>query len=63
MISQYEMGILVMDYLQTLGMSMMTVGTAISDKNLKKSYQLIKDNPQISKQDFLNQMGIEEEED
>ena len=63
MISQYEMGILVMDYLQTLGMSMMTVGTAISDNNLEKSYQLIKDNPQITKQDFLNQMGIEEEED
>ena len=63
MSKQYEMGILVMDYLQDLGMSMMTVGTAISVKNLEKSYQLIKNNPQITKAEFLTKMGLVEEPD
>ena len=61
--NQYEKGILVMDYLQALGMNMLTVGSAIDDTNLEKSYQLITENPQITKAEFLKKMEITEEED
>ena len=44
-----------------LGVEMIAVGKAIDDKNLEKSYQLIQDNPQIAKEEFLAKMGIEEE--
>lgn len=60
---QYEKGILVMDYLQSLGMNMLTVGTTINDTNLEKSYQLIKENPKITKAEFLKKMEITEEKD
>ena len=60
---QCNKGILVMDYLENLGVGMMTIGTAIEDENVEKSYQLITKNPKISKAEFLNRMGLEEEED
>jgi hypothetical protein len=50
-----------MDYLQGLGMDMITVGEAICDENLEKSYQLIQENPQITKAEFLTKLGIQEE--
>ena len=61
--NQYQMGISVMDYLQSLGLNMGTIGYAIQDGYLEKSYQLIKDNPKISKAEFLKRMGIEEYKD
>ena len=61
--TQYEKGILVMDYLQALGMNMLTVGTSINDTNLEKSYQLITENPKITKAEFLKKMGITEAKD
>ena len=61
--NQYQKGILVMDYLQDLGISMITIVEALDDKNLEKSYQLISENPHISKEEFLETMGIEEEID
>ena len=60
--TEYQKGILVMDYLQSLGLNMLTIGSAIDDSNLEKSYQLIKRYPNISKEDFLTEMGIEEVE-
>jgi len=60
MTERYKMSIYVMDYLQGLGMNMTTVGEAISDENYKKSFRLIQENPGISKEDFLNAMGLEE---
>lgn len=60
--NDYQKGILVMDYLQSLNVSMTTVGEATQDKNLEKSFQLIKNNPKISKEEFLEKMNIEEEE-
>ena len=57
----YQKGITVMNYLQGLGLSMITIGEAIDDKNLEKSYQLIQKNPTISKEEFLAKMEIEEE--
>ena len=59
--TQYQKGILVMDYLQNLGIDMTTVLVAICDENLEQSYQLIRQNPQISKEEFLQMMQIEEE--
>lgn len=58
--SQYQKGILVMNYLQNLGINMVTIGAAIQDKNLDKSHQLIVNNPKITKQEFLKEMQIEE---
>ena len=59
--TQYQMGMLVMDYLQSLGVKMIAIGEAIDDKNLEKSYQLIKENPQITKEEFLEKMQISED--
>ena len=59
--TQYQMGMLVMDYLQDLGVKMITIGEAIDDKNLDRSYQLIKENPQITKAEFLKKMQISED--
>ena len=58
--TQYQKGILVMDYLQRLGLDMITIGEAVEDQKLEKSYQLIKENPQITKKEFLEKMQIEE---
>ena len=58
--TQYQQGILVMDYLQSLGLDMITILDTIDDQNLEKSYQLIKENPQITKKEFLEKMEIEE---
>ena len=59
--TQYQKGILVMDYLQDLGVNMITIGEAIDDKNLDRSYQLIKENPQITKAEFLKKMQMTED--
>lgn len=59
--THYQKGILVMDYLQDLGVNMITIGEAIDDKNLDRSYQLIKENPQITKAEFLKKMQMTED--
>lgn len=51
-----------MNYLQDLGISSITMLDAICDENLEQSYQLIKDNPNITKEEFLAKMQIEEED-
>ena len=61
MSKQYQMGISVMNYLQGLGIEMITIGKAICDENLERSYQLIKENPKMTKEEFLSAMQIEEE--
>ena len=48
------------EYLRGLGLSWITIAEALSDGNYRKSYQLIKDNPKISKKEFLKKMEIEE---
>ena len=63
MTEQYRKGLYVMDYLQGVGLNMTTIGEAISDENLEKSYNTIKDNPTITKSEFLRLMQIEEWED
>ena len=57
----YQKGLSVMNYLQSLKLDMITIGEAIDDKNLEQSYKLLKENPQISKAEFLEKMKITEE--
>ena len=63
MSEQYEKGSLVARYLDALKVHPMNVAEAWSDGNYRKSYQLIMDNPKISKKEFLEKMGIEEIDD
>lgn len=60
---QYPKGILVMNYLQGLGMNYLTIGQVMDDSKLEQSYQLIQANPKISKEEFLIKMGIKELKD
>ena len=59
--TQYQKGTLVMDYLQSLKISWEAIGEAICDENLEQSYQLIKENPRITKAEFLGKMQITED--
>lgn len=52
--NEYQKGLFVIDYLQKLGIDMIEIGDAIDDKNLDKSYRIIKENPTITKKEFLN---------
>ena len=49
-----------MDFLQNLGIDMYAIGAAIDDDNIDKAYQLVQDNPNITKEEFLRTMRIEE---
>ena len=59
---QDQKGILVMDYLQDLGVSLITILDAICDENLEQSFAVIQENPKITKAEFLAKMNLEEEE-
>lgn len=61
--TQYQKGMYVMKFLKKLGLNMLTIGRALDDKNLEKSYQTIQNNPQIKKEEFLGLVGIEEIKD
>ena len=63
MTDQYKMGITVMDYLQSIGLNMSTIGQAIQDGKIENSYKLIQENPKITKEEFLKKMDIEEFKD
>ena len=61
--TDYDKGMVVMDYLKSIGVDIFAIGEAISDDNLDKSFQLIQDNPDISKDDFLGAMDIAEDDE
>lgn len=63
MSSNYEMGEFVTNYLQNIGLDLLTIGEAICDENLQKSYALIKNNPTIDKLTFVKMMEIEYDEE
>jgi len=63
MSKEYEMGELVLNYLKSVGLDIITSLEAISDDNLPKSYDLIKNNPNITKYEFVEKMGIEYDEE
>ena len=59
--TQYQKGILVMNYLRELGTDSAVILDAICDENLEQSYKLIQENPKITKAEFLSKMQITEE--
>ncbi len=63
MSKEYEIGEFVLNYLKSIGLDTITSLEAISDENLSKSYDLIKNNPNITKHEFVEQMGIEYDEE
>ncbi len=60
-VMERDIGIFVMDYLQSIGLNMLTIIDAVDDSRVEQSYRLIMDNPRISKEEFLRIMDIEEE--
>ena len=63
MTDQYEKGTLVSNYLEKLNVHPVTIAEAVSDNNYIKSYNLIQENPNITKEEFLKKMNIEEFKD
>lgn len=63
MSKDYDMGVFVMDYLKSAGLDFTTILDAVDDRNLQKSYDLIKSNPDITKYEFVEQMGIDYDEE
>jgi len=60
MTNDYKMGMFVIKYLKSIGLNILTIGHAIENNNLKKSFLLINNNPNIEKKEFLDKMKIEE---
>ena len=57
--NEYQKGIYVMNFLQKLGLDMITIGAFIDNKNLNKSYQLLQENPKISQKELLARVKTE----
>ena len=47
-------------YLRSLGLTWVTVAEAVSDDYYEQTKQILKENPKISKIEFLKKLGIEE---
>lgn len=63
MTEQYQKGSVVAKYLDELNVHPITVAEAVSNDNYQKSYQIIQENPRITKADFLKKMELIEEKD
>ncbi len=63
MTEQYQKGMLIMKYLKELDIHPITIAMAVSNENYKKSYQIIQENPKITKAEFLQKMQLTEEKD
>lgn len=48
------------NYLKNLGLNWIAIAEAMSDENYSKTMELLGKKPQITKNDFLKIMGIEE---
>ena len=59
----YDKGVFVIDYLKSIGFDFETILDAICDENLDKSYEIITQNPTISKYEFVEKLGIEYDEE
>lgn len=56
-ITPYSKAISVMDFLQNLGIDMITIADFVDDKMLEKSYQIIKENPNATKKEILEKLN------
>lgn len=63
MTEQYQKGMLIMKFLKKLDVHPITVAIAVSNENYKKSYQIIQENPNITKKEFLEKMQLIEYKD
>ncbi len=63
MTEQYRKGSIIAKYLERLGVHPITIAVAVSNENYRKSYQLIRENPNISKVEFLEKMQLVEDAD
>ncbi len=54
----YQKGLWMMDCLEGLGMDYITIGDAIDDRTMDYNYKLLKENPNITKEEFLQKMKI-----
>ena len=59
----YDKGIFVMNYLESIGLDGETILDAICDENLEKSYEILIQNPSINKYDFVEELGIDYDEE
>ena len=48
------------NYLRNLGFTWITIAEAMADENKEKTIALLKENPKITKEEFLELMNIEE---
>ena len=62
MTEQYKMGSLVSNYLEKLKVHPITIAMAVADDKYQKSYRIIQENPQITKEEFLKKMELEEDD-
>lgn len=60
--TQRETDLSMDEYLDGLGIHPIAVAIAVSDKYLKKTCRLLKKNPQITKEEFLRKMKLDEEQ-
>ena len=60
MLTQYEKDTIVQNYLEKLGTHPVTIAKVLDDSICETSYQILKENPTISKKEFLKKLGIEE---
>ena len=51
----------VWDFLKGIGVDTINILDAVDDDHFEETYQLILDNPDITKEEFLNIMGFEDE--
>ena len=63
MINADNKGIFVMNYLKSVGLDLETILDAICDENLDNSYEIITQNPAITKYEFVEQLGIDYDEE
>ena len=63
MTEQYRKGSIISKYLEQLDVHPITIAVAVSNENYRKSYQLIYENPNISKVEFLEKMQLVEDTD
>ncbi|MBQ8196620.1 MAG: hypothetical protein IJZ73_01015 [Clostridia bacterium] len=63
MTEQYKKGSIIAKYLEHLDVHPITIAVAVSNENYRKSYQIIQENPNISKIEFLEKMQLIEERD
>ena len=57
---QHQMDLLVIQYLKKLDVHPVTIAEALDNKIYAKTYQILQENPTISKRDFLKKLGIVE---